>query len=201
MQLLIHVFIYPHFLFLGCVERALIEKVEESQGCYDKIPPYRKFFTESLKNVWRYFMKCGYTRKWVHPKKMITQFSETFKDVEIKKTRLRNLRLVVLAVAAAKTFRINAIASRLPSVGKKEKSKQKRLLRFLETPLPLDPSWRQGVFSAVAGSGKGHKITSMGSSMRPTSLTVGKHSGPLSLFATALYLCFAASMKTKISET
>ena len=83
-------------------------------------------------------MKCGYTRKWVHPKKMITHFSETFKDVDVKKTSLRNLLFVVLAVAAAKTFRINTIASRLPIVVKKEKSKQKRLLRFLETPLPLD---------------------------------------------------------------
>lgn len=83
-------------------------------------------------------MKRGYTRKWVHPRKMITHFSEVFKDVDIKKTSLRNLLFVVLAVAAAKTFRINAIAARLPIIVKKEKSKQKRLLRFLETPLPLD---------------------------------------------------------------
>ena len=84
-------------------------------------------------------MKCGYPPKWVHPKKMITQFSETFKGVEVKKTSLRNLLLVILAVAVAKTFRINAIAARLPICVKTEKSKQKRLLRFLETPLPLDP--------------------------------------------------------------
>ncbi len=83
-------------------------------------------------------MKCGYTPKWVHPKKMITQFSETFKAVDVKKTSLRNLLLVILAVAAAKTFRINTIAARLPISVKKEKSKQKRLLRFLETPLPLE---------------------------------------------------------------
>ena len=83
-------------------------------------------------------MKCGYTPKWVHPKKMITHFSEIFKDVNVKKTSLRNLLFVILAVAVAKTFRINAIASRLPIVVKKEKSKQKRLLRFLETPLLLD---------------------------------------------------------------
>ena len=83
-------------------------------------------------------MKYGYTPKWVHPKKMITHFSEVFKDVDVKKTSLRNLLLVLLAVAAAKTFRINAIAARLPIAVKKEKSKQKRLLRFLETPLPLN---------------------------------------------------------------
>ena len=109
----------------------------------------------------------GYTPKWVHPKKMITHFSEVFKDVDVKKTSLRNLLFVILAVAVAKTFRINAIAARLPIVVKKEKSKQKRLLRFLETP-ELMPSWRRGVFSSVAGSGnQGHKITSMCSLMRP----------------------------------
>ena len=70
-------------------------------------------------------MKCGYTPKWVHPKKMITHFSEVFKDVDVKKTSLRNLLFVILAVAVAKTFRINAIAARLPIVVKKEKSKQK----------------------------------------------------------------------------
>ncbi len=37
-------FIYPHFLFTGCVERVLIEKVYGSQGCCDKIPPYTEFF-------------------------------------------------------------------------------------------------------------------------------------------------------------
>ena len=58
-------------------------------------------------------MKCGYTPKWVHPKKMITHFSEVFKDVDVKKTSLRNLLFVILAVAVAKTFRINAIAARL----------------------------------------------------------------------------------------
>ena len=50
--------------------------------------------------------------------------------------------MIILAVAAAKTFRINAIAARLPIRVKKEKSKQKRLLRFLETPLPLNALMR-----------------------------------------------------------
>ena len=147
-------------------------------------------------------MKCGYTPKWVHPKKMITHFSEVFKDVDVKKTSLRNLLFVILAVAVAKTFRINAIAARLPIVVKKEKSKQKRLLRFLETPLPLDASWRRGVFSSVAGSGnQGHKITSMCSLMRPTSLTDGKHSSHLYLLETVPYLSFGWFMKMKRSET
>lgn len=42
----------------------------------------------------------------------------------------------VLAVCVSKTFRINEIASHLPIDAKKEKSKQKRLLRFLDTPFP-----------------------------------------------------------------
>ena len=132
-------------------------------------------------------MKFGYTPKWVHPRKMITHFSEIFKEVDIKKTSLRNLLFVILAVAVAKTFRINAIAARLPIVVNKEKSKQNGCCGFLKHLYPLMPSWRHGVFSSVAGFGKGHKITSMCSLMRPTSLTDGKHSSPLFLFATAPY--------------
>ena len=33
-------------------------------------------------------MKYGYTPKWGHPKKMITHFSEVFKDVDVKKNKL-----------------------------------------------------------------------------------------------------------------
>ncbi len=44
--------------------------------------------------------------------------------------------MTVLAVSVSKTFRINEIASRLPIDVAKEKSKQKRLLRFLDTPFP-----------------------------------------------------------------
>jgi hypothetical protein len=69
---------------------------------------------------------------------MITHFQEIFKGVSMKKTSLRNLLLVTLAVTVAKTFRINEIASRLPINVKTEKSKQKRLLRFLDTPFPLE---------------------------------------------------------------
>ncbi|MDE0087620.1 MAG: hypothetical protein OXU23_17995 [Candidatus Poribacteria bacterium] len=52
--------------------------------------------------------------------------------------------LAVIAVCIAKTFRINEIASRLPILVKTEKSKQKRLLRFLDTALPiacLEKAW------------------------------------------------------------
>ena len=148
-------------------------------------------------------MKCGYTPKWVHPKKMITHFSEVFKDVDVKKkTSLRNLLLVILAVAVAKTFRINAIAARLPIVVKKEKSKQKRLLRFLETPLPLDAlmeAWCLFVCRWV-WKPRTQDSTSMCSLMRPTSLTDGKHSSHLYLLETVPYLSFGWFMKMKRSE-
>ncbi len=49
---------------------------------------------------------------------------------------LRNFLLTLLAVSVSKTFRINEIASCLPIDVAKEKSKQKRLLRFLDTPFP-----------------------------------------------------------------
>ena len=82
-------------------------------------------------------MKCGYTPKWVHPKKMITHFSEeVFKDVDVKKTSLRNLLFVIFRCCENVSHQRHRRA--LPIVVKKEKSKQKRLLRFLETPLPLD---------------------------------------------------------------
>ena len=45
----------------------------------------------------------------------------------------------------AKTLRINAVASRLPIAVNNEKSKQKRLLRFLETTFAIDASQRAGV--------------------------------------------------------
>ena len=82
-------------------------------------------------------MKKRYPKR-VNPKPMITRFQEMFKSIDMKKPTLRNLLFVVIAISVSKTFRINEIASRLPLDVEREKSKQKRLLRFLETPLPLD---------------------------------------------------------------
>ena len=82
-------------------------------------------------------MKSRYTPKRGNPKSMITHFREVFKPIGLKKTSFRNLLLAVIAVCIAKTFRINEIASRLPILVKTEKSKQKRLLRFLDTPVPI----------------------------------------------------------------
>ena len=77
-----------------------------------------------------------YSRKRAHPKKIIAGFQEVFKGVCVKKTSQRNFFLTLIAVSVSKTFRINAIASRLPIDVAKEKSKEKRLLRFLDTPFP-----------------------------------------------------------------
>ena len=77
-----------------------------------------------------------YSRKRVHPEKIIAGFKEVFKGVCVKKTHRRNFFLTLIGVSVSKTFRINAIASRLPIEVRKEKSKQKRLLRFLDTPFP-----------------------------------------------------------------
>lgn len=79
----------------------------------------------------------SYTRKLANPRKIIAGFQKVFKQVSAKKkTSIRNFLLTVLAVSVSKTFRINEIASCLPIDVAKEKSKQKRLLRFLDTPFP-----------------------------------------------------------------
>ena len=82
-------------------------------------------------------MKKTYPKR-VNPKPMLTRFSEICKSVGMKKPTFRNFCFVLIAISVAKTFRINEIASRLPIVVAREKSRQKRFLRFLETPLPVD---------------------------------------------------------------
>ena len=83
-------------------------------------------------------MKKRRSQKWVHPNTIIAGFKEVFKTRVVKKTSLRNLLLSIVAVSVAQTLRINEVASRLPITVKNEKSKQKRFLRFLETPFPID---------------------------------------------------------------
>ena len=83
-------------------------------------------------------MKKRRSEKRVHPNTIIASFKEVFKTGVVKKTSLRNLLLSVVAVSVAKTLRINEVASRLPIAVKNEKSKQKRFLRFLETPFAID---------------------------------------------------------------
>ena len=90
---------------------------------------------------------------------MITRFQDIFKSVDMKKPTLRNLLFVVIAISVSQTFRINEIASRLPLDVEREKSKQKRFLRFLETPLPLDAlkaAWFVSVLSWFSKAAGGH---------------------------------------------
>ena len=93
-----------------------------------------------------------YSRKRANPKKIIAGFHEVFKGVCVKKTSRRNFFLTLTAVSVSQTFRINAIASRLPIVVEKEKSKQKRLLRFLDAPFPCQSvmdEWLRYVLGGV----------------------------------------------------
>ena len=82
-------------------------------------------------------MKRTYPKR-VNPKPMLTRFAEICKPVALKKPTFGNLCLVLIAISVAKTFRINEIASHLPIVVAREQSKQKRFLRLLDTPLPVD---------------------------------------------------------------
>ena len=84
-----------------------------------------------------------YSRKRANPKKIIAGFQEVFKGVCVKKTSQRNFFLSLTAVSVSKTFRISEIASRLPIDVAKEKSKEKRLLRFLDTPFPCQSVMEQ----------------------------------------------------------
>ena len=103
-------------------------------------------------------MKKRYPKR-VNPQPMITRFEEIFKSVGMKKPTFRNLLFVLIAISVAKTFRINEIASRLPVVVAREKSKQKRFLRFLETPLPVDAlkaAWFVSVVGWFSKAGNAH---------------------------------------------
>ena len=103
-------------------------------------------------------MKKRYPKR-VNPQTMITRFQEIFKSVGMKKPSFRNLFFVLIAISVARTFRINDIASCLPVFVAREKSKQKRFLRFLETPLPIDAlktAWFVSVVSWFSDAAKSH---------------------------------------------
>lgn len=146
-------------------------------------------------------MKRGYTPKWIHPKKMITQFSEVFKDIDVKKRVSEIYCSSSWQSLLRKRFASTQSPRVYPSPSKKRSQNKNDCSGSLKHLYLLMPSWRHGVFSPVNGSGKGDNITSMFSSTRPTSLTVGKQSWHLSLFATVPYLSSGSSMKIKRSET
>ena len=81
-------------------------------------------------------MKGKHPQKRVNPIAMITTITEIFNPV-LKKPALKNLILTTLAIGLAKVFRINEIASRLPVAVKHQKTKQKRLLRFVDSVFPI----------------------------------------------------------------
>ena len=94
-------------------------------------------------------MKRLYPKR-VNPKPMLTRFAEICKPLGMKKPMFRNLCFVLIAISVAKTFRVNEIASCLPIVVDREKSKQKRFLRLLESPLPVD-ALKKAWFVSVLG--------------------------------------------------
>jgi len=71
----------------------------------------------------------------VNPDRIIQTTEENFKDV-LTKPNLKNLGLTNIAKAEKMT--INEIARCLPTDVKSQKSKQTRLLRFIDNDLPLN---------------------------------------------------------------
>ena len=95
----------------------------------------------------------------VDPNRIVWAIEENFKD-ELSKPKLRNLILTSIAVGKTEKLRINGIAKNLPVHAKHKKSKQTRLLRFLDNYLPLDGvmfSWTRFTLQKVYRR-KTHKI-------------------------------------------
>jgi len=87
----------------------------------------------------------------VDPNRIVCTIEENFKD-ELSKPKLRNLILTSIAIGKTEKLRINEIARNLPVDVKRKKSKQTRLLRFLDSYLPLDGvtfSWTSLVLQKV----------------------------------------------------
>ena len=68
---------------------------------------------------------------------LISKVKQGFKIV-LKRPALRNLILVMLASLRTTTFRINTLAAHLPVLVAHYKTKQKRLLRFINSNFPTD---------------------------------------------------------------
>jgi len=87
----------------------------------------------------------------VDPNRIVCTIEENFKD-ELSKPKLRNLILTSIAIGKTEKLRINEIAKNLPVHVKRKKSKQTRLLRFLDSYLPLNGvtfSWTSLVLQKV----------------------------------------------------
>ena len=71
----------------------------------------------------------------------------------LKKPGLKNLCLCVVAILRANNMRINEVAASLPVRVKTHKTRQKRLLRFLDTPFPASEAiacWCEAELRAVS---------------------------------------------------
>ena len=82
---------------------------------------------------------------------MITLITQIFKTT-LSKPQLKNTILTVIAIVMSKPFRFNEIARHLPVAVKDEKTKQKRLTRFVGKKLPIaliQERWLTFVFSTV----------------------------------------------------
>ncbi len=73
----------------------------------------------------------------VNKRALISKVKQGFKIV-LKRPALRNLILVMLASLRTTTFRINTLAAHLPVLVAHYKTKQKRLLRFINSNFPTD---------------------------------------------------------------
>ncbi len=138
----------PPFLYAVCVGVCVYRNKLESLMGYGRIPPYKPM---SVKNRQGGIL-MKYTLSWVHPRKIITGFRKVFNGICIKKPTLRNFYLMLQAVCVAPSFRIQSIASHLPIRVKHDKSKQKRVLRFIDTYFPV---------AAVKGAWLSHIVVSV----------------------------------------
>ena len=89
----------------------------------------------------------------VKPDRIIQMIEENFKDI-LSIPDLKNLGLTNIAITKAEKITINEIARCLPVDVKKQKSKQTRLLRFLDNQLPLDGmmfSWARFALEGICG--------------------------------------------------
>ena len=105
-------------------------------------------------------MQGNQSHKRVNPIPMITPLTEIFNPI-LNKPALKNVILTLIAIALAKTFRINEIASRLPVSVKHQKTKQKRFLRFVDSAFPIDAAmgcWLIFVLKRVWHPGTRHPL-------------------------------------------
>jgi len=93
-------------------------------------------------------------KKRVNPDRIIQTIEEYFKD-SLSKPNLKNLSLTTIAMSKSDRLKINEIARNLPVDVSNQKTKQTRLLRFLDKDLPLTDmmlSWSNLVFQRVYGN-------------------------------------------------